>query len=392
MDSIKAVVWLVCGATLMVGSVVRAAEYPCPSDPGFCYRDLGDDGCFESGTDIGPINAEIEMSTSFPVVPEPGSIVCPPSVKKIQSVAGEDIYLETAPGSSILIYAARVLAQDFLTISGDRLLLGGRVDCAGTLSRHLAAGDVDIEKGGKATPSVSPNPTFEVTSTTGDIRVGPKSKFSAGKLVSLEAPLGNVVLEEGVRISAKGGSSRTDLTVSAGGDVEMTRASLNVIGDTSSWIVIQGSNIRLSKRTTVKSRARTSPLVFRILAPGGDVNIERLGMSISPWLTVEGANVTIGIEQNGRVGKSRITTKSLRPVDVVATGAIAINRLALNASADVRIETTGTTIDILDSKLSGKGATPTIEVTAGPGSTCDLTGTTVKNATLVTNCDTVVGP
>lgn len=376
----------------MAPTVALAAEYPCASDPGFCYRDIGDDGCFDSGVDEGLINDEIETSTGFPAVPAAGSIVCPPSVKKIQSVAGEDIYLETAPGSSILIYAARVVAQDFLTISGDRLLLGGRVDCAGTLSRHLAAGDIDIEKGGKATPSVSPNPTFEVKSATGDIRVGPKSKFSAGKLVSLEAPLGNITLEEGVRISAKGGSSRTDLTVSAGGDVEMTRASLNAVGDTSSWIVIQGSNIRLSKRTTVKSRARTSPLVFRILAPGGDVDIERLAMSISPWLTIEGANVTIGIEQNGKIGRSRITTKSLRPVDIVATGAIAISRLALNASADVTIETTGTSIDILDSKLSGTAATPTIEVTAGPGSTCDLTGTTVKSATLVTSCDTVVGP
>ncbi len=69
-------------ALLLMPTLALAAEYPCPSDPGFCYRDIGNDGCFDSGTDVGPITAAIEAS-STPSAPIPGSIVCPPSVSSL---------------------------------------------------------------------------------------------------------------------------------------------------------------------------------------------------------------------------------------------------------------------------------------------------------------------
>lgn len=34
-----------------IPSTVLAVDYPCPSAPGFCYRDVGDDGCFDSVVD-----------------------------------------------------------------------------------------------------------------------------------------------------------------------------------------------------------------------------------------------------------------------------------------------------------------------------------------------------
>ena len=82
---------------LALGSPSSAAEYTCPSDPGFCYFDVGNDGCFDGGTDAGPINADLEAG-AFPPVgpPDPGSIVCPPSVKKL-AVTGPASW-ETAVG------------------------------------------------------------------------------------------------------------------------------------------------------------------------------------------------------------------------------------------------------------------------------------------------------
>ncbi len=65
-------------ALLLMAPPALALEYPCPSDPGFCYRDVGNDGCFDGGVDDGPIKAEIEGQFSFPPFPDPGSIVCPP--------------------------------------------------------------------------------------------------------------------------------------------------------------------------------------------------------------------------------------------------------------------------------------------------------------------------
>jgi len=48
-------------AALVVGpgSTALGLEYPCPSAPGFCYFDVASDRCFDSGTDVGPIGADL---------------------------------------------------------------------------------------------------------------------------------------------------------------------------------------------------------------------------------------------------------------------------------------------------------------------------------------------
>lgn len=35
----------------LMATPALALEYACPTDPGFCYRDLANDGCFDSGAD-----------------------------------------------------------------------------------------------------------------------------------------------------------------------------------------------------------------------------------------------------------------------------------------------------------------------------------------------------
>lgn len=126
-------------AAVLLHTPATAAEYPCPSDPGFCYRDVANDGCFDSGVDEGPINDEIEGYEEFPVVPEPGSIVCPPSVLEL-TPSDTSIRLETLPGSSIMLYGARIITSGaFALVSGGEALVGGRVLVGGSISSVVIA-------------------------------------------------------------------------------------------------------------------------------------------------------------------------------------------------------------------------------------------------------------
>jgi hypothetical protein len=82
------------------------------------------------------------------------------------------------------------------------------------------------------------------------------------------------------------------------------------------------------------------------------------------------------------------------PIEVLATDEIHIDNLRLRSAGNVVIETDGTVADVLNSDLVGTRTNmPTFFVVAnGVGSTCNVTGTQVSRATLVTDCDSVIGP
>lgn len=353
-----------------------AADYPCPSDPGFCYRDVGDDGCFDAGTDEGPINDEIEASDDFPAVPPPGTIVCPPSVKELIAQLGS-IALATPAGSSILFYDTRIVAEFFETMSGADLLQEGSV--LGGVD-HLAAGDIVIE--GKI---VSNQLGVLVESTSGNITIGPKTRLLVGVAV-ISAPLGDVTFEKNSSVRAKD----SFVTIAAGGTVDMTRAKLqNKSSDSNSVTTIDAGEVILRERFSIKSGSKFGSSDVRISATAGDVTIDRLKISTNVPVLISGTNVSIGVPQNGKIPKSQLAQKDA-PLEILASDTVDIRRLTLKTQDDAEISTTGTVVHLLDSSLVGK-TSPTITVAGGAGSTCDLTGTTVKKATLVTNCDTVVG-
>ncbi len=375
---------------LMMFSPAAALEYPCPTDPGFCYRDVGDDGCFDLGVDEGPINVGIEASANFPLVPPPGSLICPPSVKQLTATAS-DIRLATPVGSSVLFYSARVNGVHFFEVmSGEDILLGERV--TGLRSTILdASGDIAVEKGVDLKGALT-NSLVSLESTSGDITIGPKARFRAAAVFA-EAISGNVVLLEKVKMTAKH-SPTTPAAVSlvASGDVTMENATF-IIDGSSVEFKAEGANVFVVRKSKLRMKGKFSPTRADIIASSGDLIIDRITLKTDAPITFSGTNVTIGVENNGKTPRSKITQiREGVTVDILATGDIDIDNLALVSASDVLIDTSGTMLNFLDGLLKGKKVVPTVTVSAGAGSTCDLTGTTVKNATLVTACDTVIGP
>ena len=368
---------ILIGAILPFATPALAEEYPCPSDPGFCYRDLGDDVCFDPGVDEGPINEELEASSTFPDPPPPGTVVCPPSVKRL--VALHDIEWQTPPGSSILIYGATLDTDgSFETISGGRLLLDGWIRGLWELTLN-AEDDIDLSTslrriripGGVGAHLID----VDVESQNGDIRVAPGVRFPLG-LGNAEflAPAGDITFGEKVKFKAADSSTPYgNVAVVAGGHVEMNAPRL------------QGKPHLRVTASSIEVKGKGVFGVTVLTATDGEVTIERARARSA--LTIAGDHVTIGTAPDGEVKQSRIS--SLR---ITAGGPVRLENLNLRF---IDAETTGTSFDVRDSKLSGRSKKDPREMTIsalGAGSTCDITGTEILKAILTTNCDTVIGP
>ena len=305
----------------------------------------------------------------------------------------DDIEIETLPGSSILLYEARITARRFHTISGAALLLGGRVDGAG-LSIHVAEGDIEIVEGAKLSKASTINRSFAATSVSGNVVVDAKARFVAGAAAAFVAAGGDVLFGDNVKIKLRDATS-TDILIDALGAVTLPRFGLDLVGNqngtnSSSEVEILGASISMPGRVKIKTKPGNSPATVEILASSGDVTIEQLVASTTAEIDISGANVSIGTIA---AGSKAVIKKFPQEIDIQATEDVAIERLKIRARADVRIEAGGTSLDFKSSDVAGVGgAVPTVDIIGGAGSVCDLTGTTIKNATLVTSCDTVFGP
>ena len=375
---------------LLLPATATAADYPCPSDPGFCYRDVGDDGCFDDGVDEGPINDELEAQSTFNPAPPPGSIVCPPSVIALEAT-DDSIRLGTPPGSSILLYSARVDASLgwFEVASGADLLVGGLVS-GGAAGALLAIGDVVLRSGVVVAKGQTGH--FRLESSAGSVTIGPKARLRVQRATILAD--GDVTFLDKVRLSAGvnlGGAS-PDVRIGAVGDVKMTRPRIVSINKKSSGVIsIAGANVVFHDKATIKGLAGFGPRRVEIIATAGDVTADRLSIVSGVSVEISATNIVIGTATNGASRPSKITERDFH-VELAATDTIQVSNIRLTSKGNVSINTTGTIIDVWASQLRGRKGTPTITISAGPGSTCDLTGTVVKRATLVTSCDSVVGP
>jgi hypothetical protein len=240
---------------------------------------------------------------------------------------------------------------------------------------------------------VQKNEPHTLQSISGDVTIGARARIRSGG-VDIQAG-GNITLLDratlilGIHKQPVG----ADLTMVAGNTVEMTRAKIKVDA-ASSTIVLQGSEILMHEMFSLRAVAQAGPQSVDITATSGDVTIDRLLLTTRFPTTISGTNVTIGVMHNGITARSRMSKQYFFPIEVLATDEIHIDNLLLRSSQNVRIETDGTTIEVLNSDFVGTTQLmPTFFVTAnGAGSTCDLTGTEVTKATLVTNCDNVIGP
>jgi hypothetical protein len=290
--------------------------------------------------------------------------------------------LETEPGSSFLIYAADIIANSITVTSGDKILTGGMVFSAGGF---FADGDITVEKGIKAKFS-----SFTLQSTMADVILAAKVRVLLRTASILAA--GDITFGEKVSL-ATGFGTDGDIDIVADGIVEMTRPKIKTNADGSAIVVIQGSNVLMHEGLSLRAKATASPQNVYITATSGDVTIDRLLLNTRFPTTISGTNVTIGVMQDGTVPRSRMSMYFF-PIEILATDEIHIDNLRLRSPQNVRIETDGTTLNVLNSDFVGTTTLmPVFTVRAnGAGSTCDLTGTEITKATLVTDCDTVIGP
>lgn len=382
-------------AVLLLLGNATGAEYPCPSDPGFCYRDVGNDGCFDSGVDDGPINSEIEEASTLDPTPPPGSLICPPSVTSV-SASDADIRLATPAGSSVLIYAARFNdVHELEIVSGEDILFGGDVEPRRFVVLR-AANDVLVE-GDIDQRDSQVNGGLVLESSSGDVRIGPKSRLRAAGIFA-DALAGEIHVLEKSKLIGQWQSQPSFGSVSlvATGNLLIENATIVAIGR-QSIVDLIGATVTVADRLKVKQRGQNAPLRFNVAALAGDVAVDRLVLNTEAPITFSGENVTIGAMKNGKIPRSKILFNFPTPVTgdgvaITATGAVDLSRLSLITRDDAVIETTSTSLNFIGGTIKGKKATPTVNVSAGPASTCDLTGTVVKKATLVTSCDAVVGP
>jgi hypothetical protein len=249
----------------------------------------------------------------------------------------------------------------------------------------FADGDITVEKGIKAKFS-----SFTLQSTMADVILAAKVRVLLRTASILAA--GDITFGEKVSL-ATGFGTDGDIDIVADGIVEMTRPKIKTNADGSAIVVIQGSNVLMHEGLSLRAKATASPQNVYITATSGDVTIDRLLLNTRFPTTISGTNVTIGVMQDGTVPRSRMSMYFF-PIEILATDEIHIDNLRLRSPQNVRIETDGTTLNVLNSDFVGTTTLmPVFTVRAnGAGSTCDLTGTEITKATLVTDCDTVIGP
>lgn len=372
-------------AVLSLARIAAAAEYPCPSDPGFCYRDVGDDGCFDSGLDEGPINNLLEAGN---YAPADGSIVCSPGVKlELQPFS---FRWETTSGSGIFLYEVKLKGESaqltHLWIdSAEDVVLTGTATTFRSF-RVEAGADADVRAKLKAgSVDVFSQDRTELYAST---------SITAGS-VGIHGD-GSVVVEEKVRVRAtnSGEHGAARLLVTSFGDIAMTSPRLwtkRSTNGTEAQLRLSGDNITLAgtakltgENVQVEAGGAFTVDQVKLIAPAG---------VDAPQVSIEAATVEIGREQNGKLKRSRIRAKSPSEpstIDIVASGAVVLRDLDLQFAHSV---VAGAEVSLLDSRVLGsKFGAATVHIASDPGMVCDLSGTLIAGATLTTDCGSVVGP
>ncbi len=393
-------------SALVLPTVSGAEEYTCPTDPGFCYFDVGNDGCFDGGTDTGPIDDQLEAGPFPSPLPPgddlpvaPGSIVCPPSVKRLDLPYGTATDWRTALGSDIKIFGAKIIykatfvqgqSDDQITLrSGGDLVL---VKPMSITSRNAAIprpvglhaeGDVMIEDGiqvKKSCPTPGQCQRVEIFSTTGDVTFGEKSKNSGSRF---DVTSGNdIVLGDKSRITTYQISE--GIRLEAVGQLSMSRPKIKT-GD----LRVATNGVTITGIGVFKTEDGTS-----IDAGTGDLVAEALKFdSRNSLFEFQGESILIGTP-TGKTSKLKAKKGSLH---FIATDEISIVNTKIIVERDVLLDQGGTTLSVLATRIQGSGqysvtgfSTTTIQT--GPGSVCNLTDTDFVSMILADDCGTVVGP
>lgn len=371
---------------MVFGSVAAAEEYPCATDPGFCYLDVGGDNCWDDGTDTGPIDALL-AGTYAPGTP--GSIVCPPGAQPI--IASQNIDWDTEPGGHILLYGTKVDAKDESDV---RLTAGGRIFVNGQLKasdylRLLAKDDVTLD-GKFSAPNRSVLPYLTIESLDANILLTSRTKLTAARLY-VDADNGNVTFEDRVKIRGLPGEegNRGEVDITTGG--HFSSLNLSVVADDARFTTT--GNALYAGRTIIGVRnadgarlsvGSTGDLTFEyILAKAPRVSI---GGSASTTLGATGALPIL------RRSKLKSTDKFSANIDLWSNGPLMVDFVKARAPkhAELDLYSAGSSISFVNSSIKAGGFR--VRPQTSP-TTCDLTGSNWKTDSAdFSDCDTLIGP
>lgn len=178
-------------AVLSLAGFAAAAEYPCPSDPGFCYLDVDSDGCFDEGTDDGPLDDRLSSGSFPPDGQRPddsASIVCPPSVRELRIAPTERVTWLTGFGGHILLFGTTIRVPRggvFVFYSHGDAYVGGPIlgpETGLALVSIRSDGDLELADQVRIRTGRSPDSHLSIESSFANIRFGRRVAIESGNL------------------------------------------------------------------------------------------------------------------------------------------------------------------------------------------------------------------
>jgi hypothetical protein len=377
-----------CLVATAPGAARAAIEpYPCPTDPGFCYHDLGGDGCFDAADDDGPIDDTLRRGV-WP--PEPtdtlGSMVCPPSVAEMTIVAERGFVRWGARDDHALVFFGRritILGTTNIGFRGGRVRLDAKIlaprDAVVTVG---AVGDASINGGADLKGMAS---RFQATSDEGSIDVGPGTTWRAGHVsfVAFGPDMRGkqVIVDDGVRVVQLGDT--------------LQYANLHIEGVTG----VQLENLRARSRGGIRIRSfggltavgRTDLRALRgrvvFHAGSGILQADELTARAATDILISGSEVNLDDRTHL---PSRLHVRDRDGGEIRITASVLAGKGL--RSETPRLKVTSSVVDLREARIRSRGsALGALELT-GANAMCDLTGASLVNVALVHQCQSLEGP
>lgn len=366
-------------ALLPMTSAGAPGDYPCGTDPQFCYLDVGGDGCFAAASDVGPIDRQLAAGTY--VAPDPGSIVCPPSVRRLRAHAPVD--WETAVGSDIVLHGTRVDARGQSNV---RLRAGGRIVATGGVvaeERVLIDGQAGAFVAGTvAARARDVRTAVAIVSWSGLVELGARTRVKA---IVIGMGGQSVDLGSRVRLDGRRGLPGDPGIVDILSENDVVADELVLSGDESR---LWGDSISLTGafRARIRNVAGSDGLV--LFADGSSLRVDRIEAR-TPSATLFGSGVVVGQpDVEGVVHRSRIRATV---GDILLRGELDLTvqntRLRTRRDRRVTADSNRRRAAVLDSSIQAG----LFRFVSDSREGCDLTGSEWSGEA-VFDCELLVGP
>jgi hypothetical protein len=384
--------------SLMTVEVAAASDYTCGSDPGFCFFDRSNDGCYDPGlADVGPIDDALEQG-QWPAAGQPlerGAIVCPPSVESLEvTPISSSSRWETRWGGVIIhramVHLASVHVIDpLVVVSGDDVFLGGRV--IGENGTSLAIGGRDIRIAADITFLGEVGGFSAESGGGGSIVVGPHVRIRAGSVGLSTFESGAAIsLLEGVRISQfRRDPPFNGVVIIAGTDIDVAAPVISAKGGIT--LHAEGQ-VRATGRMDLRKRRVRPPVDYATTIFGRlGVSIEQLTTRGARDILISGRTTAIGSDA-GPVSRISAVDPESSTITIRGAESIDVRRAKLEARTIGFFSTAGP-VSITNSTLRNRGTLPGVfDIDMDVPDVCDLSGSSTSGLTFTHDCASVIGP